>query len=169
MPENPEIVHSFELQMELVTAAVREFNRREHYLIENDLSERCMCARFAMYLEYQLREMGLQGYVADVEYNRGMDGYECCQKCLDDSLISVDLIVHKREWDNNYGFYNLLCMEMKKSNNSRGCRADEERLKKMTDSDHGFCYKAGIMLWVDMKHKELQIKAVFRDGKQVED
>ena len=33
--------------MEIVDVAIKEFNSKEKYLIKNDLSERCICAKFA--------------------------------------------------------------------------------------------------------------------------
>ena len=164
-----EIENSPELQRELVEASIRAFNEQERYLMENDLNERCICARFAMYLEYQLHQMGIRDYVVDVEYDRGMAGCEQSRKQLANRKIIVDLIVHKRKLDAQYGFRNLLCMEMEKSTNPMGCADDEDRLKKMTSLDYGFCYKAGVMLLVNMERAELQVKEVFHNGEKVEE
>lgn len=54
----------------LVEAALADFNLHERYLLEANLSERCICARFAMYLEKQLPAYQAEGYTVDVEYNR---------------------------------------------------------------------------------------------------
>lgn len=39
----------------IVQNAILSFNRSERYLIRNDLSERCICARFAMHLTEALK------------------------------------------------------------------------------------------------------------------
>ena len=70
------IEYNFPLQRQLVEDAIAEFNLNEQYLLEADLSEQCICARFAMYLEKQLRACQADGYHADVEYNRGQDGVD---------------------------------------------------------------------------------------------
>ena len=152
----------------IVNSALNCFNREERYLIENDLSERCVCARFAMHLTSAIEksEFNRRGYVVDVEYNRGADGYERATKRIDGAPITVDLIVHKRGYDCDYGFDNLICIEMKKSKDRRGCSEDEDRLRKMTGFEYGFHYKAGFMIIVDQESVNLHIKTVFRDGKE---
>lgn len=105
----------------IVEQAIDTFNVQERYLMENDLSERCMCARFAMRLTEALRGTPYHEYIVDVEYNRGADGCERAIKRIDNTPITVDLIVHKRGLDCNYEFDNLLCIEMKKSKNRYGC------------------------------------------------
>ncbi len=138
--------------------AINNFNREEGYLIKNDLSERCVCARFAMHLTTALQGTEYSDYIVDVEYNRGADGIERNTKRLYDDPITVDLIVHKRGYDTTYGFNNLICVEMKKSTDRRGCESDETRLKNMIDPTFGFCYKTGFMILINMKDCVLEIK-----------
>lgn len=168
MPDTSKIEYSVPGQIALMQAAVDCFNRKERYLLENDLSERCICARFAGYLERQLHKNGLREYVADVEYNRGMDGIDRNPKRMYDDPIVVDLIVHKRGHDSEFGYRNMICVEMKKSTNRQGCRSDEERLRKMTDWDYGFCYSLGVMLLADMQEKKLKIRRFFSRGREAE-
>ena len=163
----PLIEHDPTTQRALVHAAIIDFNQHERYLLCADLSERCICARFAMYLEKQLPAYRAEGYIVDVEYNRGMDGHDRNPKRLHDDLITVDLIIHKRGHDNERGYDNLLCIEMKKSTNRVGCSADEARLQNMTAPDYGFLYKSGFMIVADMARKELTIKSMFCNGRQV--
>ena len=82
-------------------------------------------------------------------------------KRIDDKPITVDLIVHKRGYDCQYGFDNLICIEMKKSTNRIGCKSDEARLQKMTSNDYGFCYKLGVMLLIDMDTNQIKVHSVF--------
>lgn len=142
----------------IMVNAIDSFNREEDYLIKNDLSERCICARFAMHLTSALQATAYSDYVVDVEYNRGADGIERSTKRLYDSPITVDLIVHKRGYGDIYGFNNLICAEMKKSTDRRGCADDEARLKNMIDHDFGFCYITGFMIIVNMENCILEIK-----------
>lgn len=55
---------------DIVDAAITTFNTEETYLLHNDLSERCICARFAMHLTNALKDTNYQDYIVDVEYNR---------------------------------------------------------------------------------------------------
>lgn len=142
----------------IVCKSLDTFNRTESYLIENDLSERCICTRFAMHLTNALRDSEYGDYVVDVEYNRGANGKEYGVKKIDGSSITVDLIVHKRGYDNQAGFINLICVEMKKSTDRRGCDDDISRLRKMCGFDYAFCYPIGFMLLINMENKRIEIK-----------
>lgn len=146
--------------LNIIETAIQVFEEKDRYLIENDLSERCICARFAMCVTTVL-ETKYSEYCVDVEYNRGMDGRERSLKRIDDQPITVDLIVHKRGYDCHYGFDNLICIEMKKSKNRQGCSHDEERLRKMTSTNFGFCYKLGVMLVINMDSKHIEIHNTF--------
>ena len=84
---------------QIVSNAIKAFNDNELYLLENDLSERCICAKFAFYLQDEItRSDSYQDYIVDVEYNRGAMGKDYAPKRLHDNNtpITVDLIVHKR-------------------------------------------------------------------------
>ena len=142
----------------IVNDAIHSFNEKEKYLIENDLSERCICARFAMHLTDALRNSDFSDYIVDVEYNRGARGKEKGIKKMDGHPITVDLIVHKRGYDPRTGFQNLICMEMKKSTNPHGCDDDIVRLKKMCSFEYRFRYMIGFMLLINMKSNSMEIK-----------
>lgn len=131
---------------ECIESAIRDFNQNERYLISRDLSERCICAKFASYLERTLEQSIFCEYAVDVEYNRGSRGNEYAAKRLNGHNIVVDLIAHKRGYNNDRGFDNLFCIEMKKGYNPNGITSDKERLRIMTDSMYGFGYKAGFMI-----------------------
>lgn len=146
----------------IVKTAIIDFNEKEEYLIANDLSERCICARFAMYLSKVLVNSKYRDYDVDVEYNRGAYGEDLSAKIIEDKRIVVDLIVHRRGYDCETGYDNLICIEMKKSTDRRGCNDDEERLRKMTDYSYGFNYKIAAMILVNMKERKLEIKRVFK-------
>lgn len=130
----------------LVNEAIEKFNECEEYLIKNDLSERCICAKFMTYLEQVIATSEFQGYVVDVEYNRGYNKNECAAKMFRGRKIVVDLIVHKRDYVTEIGFDNLLCVEMKKAYKHISMENDKERLKCMTNNVYGFGYEAGFMI-----------------------
>ena len=145
----------------LVPEAIRIFNEKEKYLIENDLSERCICARFAMCLSDVLEGTRYRDYCVDVEYNRGALGDTRIAKILDGRKIVCDLIVHKRGYDEQRGFDNLICIEMKKSSSRVGTAKDENRLRAMTSLSRGFQYKLGYMIMIDLKNNELHTEHIF--------
>ncbi|MCD8006637.1 MAG: hypothetical protein LUF29_06645 [Oscillospiraceae bacterium] len=147
----------------IVEEAICAFNANELYLVENDVSERCICAKFAVYLSEILKYTEYREYDVDVEYNRGNRGDQRHAKKLLDKPITVDLIVHRRGYDPIRGFDNLICIEMKKSTDRRGCTSDEDRLDKMTDPCYGFCYRTGFMIVINMKkpYLGLEIKRSF--------
>ena len=159
MPNNQK-----QLLQSIVERAISSFCETEMYLIENNLSERCICARFAIHLSKALEDTIYRDYVVDVEYNRGNKGRQQNPKMMDDNKpITVDLIVHKRGYDPVYGFDNLICIEMKKSTDRRGCHNDENRLRKMVSYNYGFIYKAGFMILINMKKNQygMEIKTPF--------
>ena len=139
--------------LELVSSAMSRFNENENYLISRDLSERCICSKFASYLEKELLDTEFESFFVDVEYNRGNDGREDNPKMLDRKNIVVDLVVHMRGYNNLIGFNNLICIEMKKSYKKLNYQSDIERLKKLTDAIHGFHYVLGLMILIDADKK----------------
>ena len=145
-----------------VPAAIRLFNNNESYLLKNNLSERCICARFAMCLSSVIENTNFSSYYVDVEYNRGALGDTRIAKLLDGRKIYCDLIVHKRGYDENIGFDNLICIEMKKSTSRVGTAADEERLRQLTSWERGFRYKLGYMIIIDLDETILKIKQIYR-------
>ena len=140
---------------DLVKSAIEEFNSKEQYLISHDLSERCICAKFGWYLERELVDTPFADYDVDVEYNRGNKGNEYdCKRLDDNQRIVVDLIVHKRGYDEQFGFNNLICIEMKKAYGKVGLDADKQRLSLMTCGRGDFCYQAGFMIVIDAEQKK---------------
>ena len=73
--------------------------------------------------------------------------------------IVVDLIVHKRGYDEQRGFNNLFCIEMKKAYKRCDLSSDKERLRILTDNFCGFGYKAGFMITAtaDKIHDEYKL------------
>ena len=147
--------------LDIITKTISEFNSKETYLIKNNLSERCICSKFAQHLDKSIKSNNnYSGYDVDVEYNRGLNGNDSEPKKIFDGNITVDIIIHKRGYNPIFGFDNLICIEMKKSNDRRGkvgIYSDQKRLKALTSYEYGFCYKLGVMLLANIKEQRLEI------------
>ena len=148
--------------------AIRQFNANETYLIKNDLSERCINSKFAMYVERVLADQEIEGVDVDVEYNRGFNRSGYLIKNLQGKRIFPDMVIHKREYDDEYGFLNLICVEMKKEKDRRGFETDLERLRALTYGPNGFGFRIGAFVVVvgnkRLNDYRLEIREVFVEG-----
>ncbi|MCE1197744.1 MAG: hypothetical protein LWW85_02140 [Marinilabiliales bacterium] len=137
-----------ELLTELFDETVTIFFAREAQNILDDVAERNLCGRLAIYLTTKLQEYKLMGYYADPEYNRKQGGK--IKTILDSEMneitIQSDLIVHSR--GEIIGMDNLITIEMKKSTRPEAERvADRIRLRAMTqDSYDGVWSNDGVTL-----------------------
>ena len=146
-----------------VEEALDKFNENESYLIEHDVSERCICAKFATYLQKKLSNTQYKDYDVDVEYNRGYKGDAYAAKMMHGRRIVTDLIVHKREKNEEGEYDNLICIEMKKEYKHLDMSSDKLRLEVMTDINRGFFYKLGLMV-VARKSQEAHICGLYIDS-----
>jgi hypothetical protein len=109
-------------------AAVSRLNESDIHLLENNVSERCIAARLAHYLQVLC-----PSHHVDVEYNRagakpkrlGLPP-ECAnyEDPEEGSLVVPDLIIHKR----GAAGPNLLVVELKKTTDPRGPGCDRKRV-----------------------------------------
>jgi hypothetical protein len=111
----------------ILEEALRRLEADDRHLLENDLSERCIAARLAMYMQPAFQPAG---WAVDVEYNRKGNTPKVLrlpEECVkrkdfvdgDDALVVPDVIVHRRGAQGP----NLLVLELKKTTNriARGC------------------------------------------------
>jgi hypothetical protein len=109
--------------------ALNQVATADRYLLEHDLSERCIASRLAMYLQNEFPE-----HSVDVEYNRvgntpkrlGLP--EGCANYPDrngEALVVPDVIVHRR----GAGGRNLLVLELKKTTNPDPRDCDRQRVR----------------------------------------
>ncbi|MBO5620497.1 MAG: hypothetical protein J5959_02570 [Butyrivibrio sp.] len=145
----------------IMESAITGFNKNEMYLLTHNVSERCICAKFAGYLERELYRQGLLQYRVDVEYNRNTGD----TKRLHNKIIVVDLIVHIRgKFSEEDG--NLICIEMKKTCNRTGLNADKQRLQDLVGFEQGYNYLAGYMILIGVGKKSekcgLRIESEFK-------
>lgn len=111
--------------------------------IMNDVNERNLCGRLAIYLNEETREHKLDGYYVDPEYNRKQDGK--VKTILDDNYevvnINCDIILHSR--GKIVAQDNLIAVEMKKSNRSEAEKnSDRMRLRALTKESYDDIWSA---------------------------
>lgn len=117
----------------IFNTALQTFLAKEREGIIDNVSERNLCARFAIYIENLLPAYGLDSYFTDTEYNRKQNGE--IKTILDEELqvipINCDIILHSR--GNNKKNDNLIAIEMKKSYQSKTEKdCDRKRLRALT-------------------------------------
>lgn len=109
-------------------AALRQLVMNDRHLLENDLNERCIASRLAMYLQAEFPD-----FAVDIEYDRQGDTPkrlglpEECGNARDRegrARVIPDMIVHRR---GPHG-PNVLVLEMKKSTNPESRVCDQQRV-----------------------------------------
>jgi hypothetical protein len=145
-----------------ISSALEKLEVREKNIILNDINERTIAHRLAVYLGEYFKE-----YDIDVEYNRNIEkgkhepkyvhiikdcfreAYQKAKESGDDIQVFMeqvttypDIIVHER--GNNK--HNILVIEIKKSNNKSDWEIDKRKLEGFTRKDDGYAYKIGLHL-----------------------
>ena len=124
-----------------IREALAEFEATDCYLLEKNLSERCIAARLAFHLQRVFPE-----FHVDVEYNRAgetpkrLNVPEECANAIDDekrALVVPDIIIHRRGPDGP----NLVGLELKKTTDPRGTDCDRARIQSLT-AELGYKYGA---------------------------
>jgi hypothetical protein len=114
---------------ERLQASLDLLTKYDLYLLEHDLSERCIASRLAMHLQNLFGE-----FFVDVEYNRvgaRPKSLELPEECANyrnengESLVVPDVIVHRRGPEGP----NLLVLEMKKTTNREPRECDQMRIR----------------------------------------
>ena len=135
-----------------IEKALKKLKDKDFVLLKNDLNERTISHRLAIYIEDIFTE-----YDVDCEYNKIPEGSKILdiiprKGSVDDDTKAVtvypDIIVHKRDTNNNF-----MVIEIKKSTNNSNKEIDydkpykfsiEDLIKKMKDD-----YKVDLL---DVKH-----------------
>lgn len=113
------------LILESLFGSINRVYRNDRHLLINKVSERCVCARLAYYLEQQIRKNKIfLGYYVDVEYDRMQDGF-AKRIGLGKKKHICDLLIHSRGEKKPD---NLLALEMKVHNNYTNAPDDMQRL-----------------------------------------
>ena len=125
-------------------AALSRLVAQDAYLFANNLLERCIAARLAMYLQHEFPE-----HHVDVEYNRDADTPKRLglpDECANDvdehgeSLVVPDVIVHRRGPDGP----NILVLEVKKTTNPAPIHCDSIRIRSFR-AQYGYEFAALIV------------------------
>ena len=122
-----------ELIRNLFYSAFGVFLDKEAQNIIDGVSEMGLCGGLSKHIENEAKNLGLNDYHSDVEYNRKQDGQ--LKTIINDKMevinIRCDLILHSR--GASIAQDNLLAIEMKKSNRPMAEKNDDrERLKALT-------------------------------------
>ena len=146
---------------DIVIKAIKCFNQKDKYLLQNDVNERSWYSQMGKYLKENLSGTEYSNYTIDCEYNRGCNLQDDAIKQLDGKNISIDLVIHKRGHDEIVGYDNLICVEFKKSTNLSDLQNDIDRLEKLTSMDYKFNYKLGVMIIANMEKCRLEVNQFF--------
>lgn len=161
--------------------ALEVFLQREGDVVEWEISEQNSCGRLAIYLTDIAKEHALDGYYADVEYNRKQDAE---LKTIIDGQghvikVRCDLILHSR---GERGLEdNLIAVEMKKDRRpNRERDSDRLRLHAMTmpprnlvlhrgrhTPEHVSGYRLGVFVLLCGRRRSCSVE-YFVGGRQVE-
>jgi hypothetical protein len=122
--------------------ALKRLLSDDSYLLKNDVNERSISHRFAMYLQRLF-----DGWHVDCEYNKDHDDTkkisfpkEVATNDTDAKTVYPDIIIHKRGTSENF-----VVIEVKKSTNRDGNNYDKQKLKAFKD-DLGYCYAVALTL-----------------------
>ena len=157
---------------EILTTILKQFYSNDSILLEKDIHELTISARFMFYFQNLIPH-----YNVDIEYNRHIDDIK--ELLYNDSTIHKvrpDIIIHKRGNDE----HNLLILELKKECNTQdNCSSTENmeeckdinRLKQFTEESKckkndntSYNYKYGI--WLICAKNECLI-FLFKKGKLI--
>lgn len=152
--------------------ALRTFLQAEGGSLLSDVSERNTCSRLALFMERQLAADAVEGYYADVEYNRKQRGR--VKTIINGDLrvvsITADLIIHSRG-EIPAPHDNLIAVEAKKASRPEQEKdSDRERLVAMTREpyngvwnyedghpEHVCGYRVGIFMEIRREHEEIHL------------
>mgnify|MGYP000002024759 CR=1 FL=1 len=152
--------------------ANRAFIEKDYVLLDEEVSERCLCGALMHELNKQLEKNDCNNYYADIEFNRNKKRIK--QLPNDDGFINnilPDIIVHSRGKETPD---NLLVLEMKKSSaNQQDKEKDRNRLRKMTkqncdESHYSYKYKFGVYYEVNFEEKQIIVE-FYQDGENAEE
>ena len=145
--------------------------------IRRNVSERSFCANLKEFINAVILEEGYEGYIADVEYNRGGDQLiKAIYTNNEEKPIQCDLIIHSR---GKLTDDNLLCVEVKKKDNKYKVNEDRERLCEMTkrtldyktkNNRYYFVsgYKLGIFYVYDYKKEVIEFE-LYSHGEKIQE
>ena len=163
---------------EIFIKANNIFIKKDALLIIDNVSERTLCGALKSHIEEELAKNNINGYYADVEYNRNGGRIKTI---VDDELqvinVQCDLIVHSRR--EKIEKDNLIAIEMKKKYRiANDYQKDRTRLCALTKSsynndvwsfdgktfsEHVCRYILGVFYEIDRGHGQIRLE-FYRNG-----
>lgn len=154
---------------------------RDASLLEHNVNERTICGRLAIYFDRFAENANLEGYYADIEYNRNLGAIKTIVgDAFNVIRINCDLILHSR--GRIVDADNLIAVEVKKfSPSGRGYHEDRTRLRALTkptydnawEADgvnlprHVCRYRLGVFLEVNRRRRICAVE-YYKDGDLVD-
>jgi hypothetical protein len=138
--------------------ALNTFYKNDSFLLENNLCERCLVHRIAVYLENER----FPGYFIDCEYNKSFFDKKSVPKIASNLNGNyIDIIITKR--DDNY-IHDLICFEIKKYDNYHKRNKDRENLEILTKGNL-FWYDYGFYIILGKSKEKTKIKVYIKGNK----
>ena len=134
-----------------ISKSISKVYELDRYLIDNEVHERTIVGRFAIYFQEELNQCGYSHYNMDIEYNRNYSGKKQTNNFKDGTL--PDVIVHNRGSND----YNLCIIEFKTGWGESNDR-DLSKLKDFTNENDR--YKYGIGYSITINHDSVIIQQV---------
>jgi len=135
--------------------------KSDSFLLEESVNERTITHKLAEYLQIQFPDWNV-----DCEYNRKgiemkkLEGINECGKHIATNRVFPDIIVHRRNSDEN-----LLVIEFKKIGLDPIC--DIRKLELFTNAKGDYKYSLGLFVQFDNNTRFCDLKLIwFRDGKE---
>lgn len=167
----------------LFDKAISVFLVDEKDNILNEVSERNLVGRLAIYINTLKDDYGFENYYCDTEYNRKQDGQ--VKTVVDSGFqvinITCDLILHSRGEKKKQD--NLLALEVKKANRPESEKhSDKQRLTLMTKKsydgiwsndgktypEHVCGYVCGIYMEIDAANRSFYLES-YSSGHKVKE
>ncbi len=182
--KHKEIMEIQDIQQKLLNS-IEVLCSKNHFLIENDISERAISHKLAIYIECEFSEFDV-----DCEYNGYVESDKNKKyiKILKDKAnklgikrntdgdneiiyreVYPDIIIHKR--GRNTEGSNLLIIEMKKSYRPDNGRYDREKLCSYTsrDDENNLNYKLGAFILLNKRQNPCYTIEWYKDGTKMKE
>lgn len=164
--------------------ALKNFLESDNYLLNSNISERAIAHKLAEKLQIQFTE-----YHVDCEYNGDVDNHDNKKHIhiLRDRIVEIkglkewerdlndievlsrsvypDIIVHKRGSND----YNILIIEIKKSNSYISKSYDDLKLRSYTSEEHGntLKYSLGIFIEFNIRDGGINELSFYQEGAEI--
>ena len=138
--------------------ALNTFYKNDSFLLENNLCERCLVHRIAVYLENER----FPGYFIDCEYNKSFFDKKSVPKIASNLNGNyIDIIITKRD---DKRIHDLICFEIKRCDNYHKRNKDRENLEILTKGNL-FWYDYGFYIILGKSKEKTKIEVYIKGNK----